>query len=616
MTNVANLSAKLSLDASQFVSGWREATAAMQEHDKKVKARAAGKSIVEHLPALGDMDVKFDRFKQANEQMAHAADAAKRAAEVEKRIQEAAMADKLSRFKAGNEMMAHAADATSRQMAVAAAADAAAMNAKFARFQAGNQMMAHSADFEARQKSQLAQATARLTVLTNEETAALRRSIAARQAAAFAMDDTGRALGLAHGRTQRLNMATMQLGFAIEDASVSYGTGGFAGAVRGATNNVAAMALMLGPQAALMTTLAAAGLNLGLSFSRMGEDAKKAALESEAFKRQIERIKELAESFGQGKEFEIKLNGILDAGGAKSLEAGTQEALDANQAKIEGMKKQEADFRALREREENAIRGKIADAERRAFGIRVEKVALGLLGDTFQQQEAGIQHAIELRKQESDSAKELKKLEEERIRLQKEFNDAKQKAVDIAFREAEAEDRAAAQKEKENALQERNKQADDVAKDLEKRNEDAQKGLKRAADDILAELDRVASKVKKITEDAQGRFQAISDALELGQITEEQAAILDRANEQARIAQLKELKESLEKSRKFEAVKGVGAFTQGSKEAFSLIQSQLRGSIETTPKKQLAELEEINVILAQIRDKPEPGLDDFIVANF
>lgn len=75
----------------------------------------------------------------------------------------------------------------------------------------------------------------------------------------------------------RTNMAFQQLAFGLEDAASQYGTMGLSGAIRGASNNLSAAAMMLGPQAALIGALTSTVAMLGSQYWDASSKAEKLA---------------------------------------------------------------------------------------------------------------------------------------------------------------------------------------------------------------------------------------------------------------------------------------------------------------------------------------------------
>jgi membrane protein implicated in regulation of membrane protease activity len=120
-----------------------------------------------------------------------------------------------------------------------------------------------------------------------------------------------------YGNAGRRNQAAIQQGiFAIDDFATSLGTGGFSGAVRGASNNITQMASLLGGPWTLGIGVAlTAATQLALAFWDLGEaedEAKKRTEELARAEKQLAKEREAAErGFARGRG-EMALGGGFD----------------------------------------------------------------------------------------------------------------------------------------------------------------------------------------------------------------------------------------------------------------------------------------------------------------
>lgn len=128
----------------------------------------------------------------------------------------------------------------------------------------------------------------------------LRGRIAEYTQAIAASDSAG---GTARRGIQMNQFAIQQLAYAVDDAAISFGTGGLAGAIRGAANNLSSVAMIVNPLAGAITGV---GLAVGSTFIKRFEDAAKAEAKfaessekaSEAIKKQYGLIRQLKDAMG------------------------------------------------------------------------------------------------------------------------------------------------------------------------------------------------------------------------------------------------------------------------------------------------------------------------------
>lgn len=105
-----------------------------------------------------------------------------------------------------------------------------------------------------------------------------------------AVQEQSRAIGV----SSRQQAAIQQLVMAVDDASVSYGTGGLQGAIRGASNNLTAAAALMGPWGAAVAVGVSAVTQLGMAFMKTGEETAKSTSLLDDFERQIGAIDKAA----------------------------------------------------------------------------------------------------------------------------------------------------------------------------------------------------------------------------------------------------------------------------------------------------------------------------------
>ena len=89
---------------------------------------------------------------------------------------------------------------------------------------------------------------------------------------------------------RRMGFAAQQFGYAIEDAASVWGTMGMAGAFRAAGNNLTAMGALMGPQVGILTSLAAAGVSLGINLYNAKQAAEELVEENKKLVDLTERI--------------------------------------------------------------------------------------------------------------------------------------------------------------------------------------------------------------------------------------------------------------------------------------------------------------------------------------
>ena len=180
-------------------------------------------------------------------------------------------------------------------------------------------------------------------------------------------------------------MAIQQLAYAADDAAASFSTGGFAGAMRGAANNLSMVAMMINP---LYGALTGVGLAIGGVFVRNMEKA------SEAVDKHKVKTKELLVVLKELDERALKASkGNEEA--ARILQQQTDQKLinDAREKKAGARTKVVAAQAALRDAEARATQvkgaggGKFGQVAQQGAILRVNQARRAL--DDAQQEEKG-----------------------------------------------------------------------------------------------------------------------------------------------------------------------------------------------------------------------------------
>lgn len=132
--------------------------------------------------------------------------------------------------------------------------------------------------------SQFTAAMQQVTIQVNHQTTAYRNAASGAQALNQATNQTAGASGNAA-------RGILELSRGVEDAAVSFGTGGFQGAIRGSLNNLTQFASMVGgPITGAIAGFAAAGISLGATFFKMGEDSKEAQKKMEELGETLRKV--------------------------------------------------------------------------------------------------------------------------------------------------------------------------------------------------------------------------------------------------------------------------------------------------------------------------------------
>ena len=125
----------------------------------------------------------------------------------------------------------------------------------------------------------------------------------------------------------RSQIIIQQLAFAADDAAISFSTGGFAGALRGASNNLSMVAMMANPVIGALTGI---GLTVGGVFIRNWENASKAV------EHHKDKIKELVDELKRLDERVLRANrGGAEASRILQLQADQKLLDDARAKQIE-----------------------------------------------------------------------------------------------------------------------------------------------------------------------------------------------------------------------------------------------------------------------------------------
>lgn len=129
--------------------------------------------------------------------------------------------------------------------------------------------------------------------------------------------------------TGKQQMAINQLIFAVDDATTSYGTGGLAGAIRGAANNLTMAASVMGPWGAAVAVGVSAVTQLGLAFMKTGEETKTSTSALDEFQQKLDEIDRIANRIRN-------VQATPDVNSMTANEAASRIAeIDQQQAKIE-----------------------------------------------------------------------------------------------------------------------------------------------------------------------------------------------------------------------------------------------------------------------------------------
>lgn len=239
--------------------------------------------------------------------------------------------------------------------------------------------------------------------------------------------------GAGANRANRFGLITQQLSYGLEDAATQFGTMGFAGAVRGATNNLTAAAAVMGPTIGTLVSLGAAAGLVGLTMSNLADDEKKAA---EAAERFAESQRDALAAIRHRAEFEAKLRD------ERSVSAVENERKSAQQS-IEGIKAAESEA----QRQFDAQK-KLVDQKQKNLQDAYDKLNyVGAWGAGPTEQD--VKHLAEL-------GRNLENLASERRRLEKENEERQKQMPEVKNRQAEDE----ATKKKQQDLEDAKREAD------------------------------------------------------------------------------------------------------------------------------------------------------------
>ena len=134
----------------------------------------------------------------------------------------------------------------------------------------------------------------------------------------------------------RYGMAIQQLAFGLEDAATQFGTMGLAGAVRGASNNLSAAAMVMGPIAGIAASLGATALLVGTNFMTSGKQAREFAEDIKELEKQYSglqlRIRD-ARAFAEQRN-EASLIPTMDSASASKALRANRDEMEKNEAEI------------------------------------------------------------------------------------------------------------------------------------------------------------------------------------------------------------------------------------------------------------------------------------------
>lgn len=256
-----------------------------------------------------------------------------------------------------------------------------------------------------------------------------------------------RELGNFTGSTGKASRGLLELSRGAEDFAVSFGTGGIAGGLRGAANNISQFAAMMNPLAGAITGLGVAAVSMWMAFSKGAEDAKE---DADEVKERIDAMKKsMVEAQDQARQ-ELKFRFDIQR---ESGEITDREALDkelrAEQATLNSLRRNLQKGTDIREMAQESLDQEAADP----FSVSQAELehARQMLRDIPQEYLDGLSEAIrESRKKIEELTKQVKIDDARQKREAKEkAKDDQKKAFETArkLREQEEQERQAALEE-------------------------------------------------------------------------------------------------------------------------------------------------------------------------
>lgn len=122
-----------------------------------------------------------------------------------------------------------------------------------------------------------------------------------------------------------MQMALQQAVFAVDDAATSFGTGGIAGAVRGAANNITMLgASLFGVKGLMIAVAATAATQLAMAFSKTRDGAKQASTEIEHAKQALTEFQEQLRRHSERPLAQISLRQQMRDVGEESTVSGAE----------------------------------------------------------------------------------------------------------------------------------------------------------------------------------------------------------------------------------------------------------------------------------------------------
>lgn len=201
--------------------------------------------------------------------------------------------------------------------------------------------------------------------------------------------------------------AFLELSRAAEDAAVSFGTGGFAGALRGAGNNISQFALAFGPLAGAITGIGVAALSGLVGWFERTKTATDAAKKSlDEFR---EKLQETLKVGQEGVGFQQGLRGQQDP-------ADVQKQIEDRARRLEQLGQNQQDLQGERGRAMNGLLNAPWKPQHEVFGFKLW--GLGRVkDDQIPRERLG-----EIAKEEQKIREEREKIEREMAELRGKLN--------------------------------------------------------------------------------------------------------------------------------------------------------------------------------------------------
>lgn len=296
---------------------------------------------------------------------------------------------------------------------------------------------------------------------------------------------TNQQMQMGHGITQKSNVIAMQLGYAIEDAAVSYGTSGMSGAIRGATNNLSAVGMMFGTVTGLTVVGTGAIINLMYALDKSSSVMKGLDADGKRFASMLSDIRV------EAKLTVFELNKLSDIKGFKTEKEG-EAFVDSSEKELERLKNDLAG----NEQAADDLRVAMGRANE---GVKIAKDELGKLGakahipDWFKKlnnftdvdvgKVVGSLPMAQATAALEEYEKELKAAQEDAVKNAKEAEEIDQKILIV--------EQAIAKAKKEQAeLAERDARWKEAALDAAKRHKNAEDEIAQAAKDFQNTMEK------------------------------------------------------------------------------------------------------------------------------